>query len=68
MWIDRERSCFLHPNADVYPDDLGGALTALKITRGEDGWGVCILREDALWQPGGVPDHYYPVRTLTEVR
>jgi hypothetical protein len=68
MWIDRERSCFFGPQEVVFPDDSGGALTALKITRGEDGWDVCILRKNALWQPADfpIPDHYYPVRTLTE--
>ena len=69
MWIDRERSCFLDPEEVVFPDDVGGALSTLKISRGEDGWDVCILRRDALWKPGviAIPDHYYPVRTLTEV-
>jgi hypothetical protein len=69
MWIDRERSCFLDPKEIVFSEDCGLGLSELKITRGEDGWDVCILRKNALWQPAviPIPEHYYPVRTLTEV-
>jgi hypothetical protein len=67
MWIDAERSCFLDPKETVFPGDSGSAFTVLKITRGEDGWDVCILRKNVFWQPSRlIPDHYYPVRTLTE--
>ena len=66
MCIDRERSCFLDPEAWVSSEDLRSLLTALKITRGEEGWDVCILRRDAVWQPSKVPGDYYPVRTLAE--
>lgn len=40
MVVDEDRSCYLRPDSVTFPKDLGSDLTALRITRGDDGWYV----------------------------
>jgi len=67
MVVDRDRRCFLRPEAEVHAEE---SLERIRVTRTEAGFEVLIPQNPLEWTPGdfAVQEGYFPVLKLERAK